>query len=671
MKINYFKIQDSWLKTFVFLLVLAFYSIISFHKIELPTYDDLPRQIKIGEEVIQGNFNILYKNTFSYVEPDQTFYNHHWLSGVIFYLLFIFLGWNGIVLVKVLVLLLFFSLLFFTALKKADFWVVALASIPTLIILSERTALRPEIFSYLFISIFLYILFHFRDNPNSKLVYALVPLQILWVNMHVLFSIGIMLAGGFLFESLLHNHEQILLNLRNSLRNNPYLRKLAIVFMALVLVSFLNPRGIGGVFYRYSTSYPVVITEFQTLSQFERGLVSSGTIQLTTFKICVFLLLVSFLIKIFYLYKKKELKIKSIPVFYLLSSIATIYIGFRILRGVTLFAVIFLIVFSDQVNYIYLLLRDKLKTKYRFLPKAAFILLLLVLIFIPNVRSSISPYSVFGSGLVDVANDSINFFNDNNLKGPIFNDSDSGSYLIYNLYPKYKVFADNRFGDAYSVEYGKNTYLPVFNDEGAWLEVSKKYDFQTIFLYQYGAGGEVRNFIWRRFRDPAWVLVYVDRYNVIFVRNIPENKDLIEKYGFNQANAPEKLKDLINSDKYIDLVTAADLLNLVGQNDFAQNVFLEVVYKWPEKGHIWMIMGQWEVAIDQYRSHILAIMYLERAISLGYRTSEVYAYLGMAYNKLGQTEKAIEALEKSIKINPDRRDAKDLLYQMAGRTGLE
>src|SRR3990167_1948387 len=82
------------LKAVVFVLILAFYASVSLYQIKLPVADDLARHIKNGEMILRGNFDVLYKNVYSYTEPDQPFTNHHWLSGVIFYLLFELIGFD-------------------------------------------------------------------------------------------------------------------------------------------------------------------------------------------------------------------------------------------------------------------------------------------------------------------------------------------------------------------------------------------------------------------------------------------------------------------------------------------------------------------------------------------------------------------------------------------------
>src|SRR5215472_17088109 len=134
----------SFSRTVVFILVLAFYGSILLHKIDLPAADDLPRHIQNGAMVLQGNTDVLYKNLYSYTEGNYAVTNHHWLSGVIFYVLQRLFGFAGLVLFKTFVLLAAFCLLFAAALKKADFWLVALLAIPSILILRERTELRPE-----------------------------------------------------------------------------------------------------------------------------------------------------------------------------------------------------------------------------------------------------------------------------------------------------------------------------------------------------------------------------------------------------------------------------------------------------------------------------------------------------------------------------------------------
>ena len=48
-------------RIFIFLLIIILYGSLVTHQMSLPSADDLPRQIKIGQEVVHGNFDILQK----------------------------------------------------------------------------------------------------------------------------------------------------------------------------------------------------------------------------------------------------------------------------------------------------------------------------------------------------------------------------------------------------------------------------------------------------------------------------------------------------------------------------------------------------------------------------------------------------------------------------------
>jgi hypothetical protein len=166
-------------RTLIFVLILAFYGSLLLHKIDLPAADDLPRHIQNGAMLLHGNTDILYKNVYAYTEGEYPVTNHHWLSGVLFYVLQRLIGFDGLVVFKAILLLAAFCLLFAVALKKADFWLVAVLAVPSILVLRERTALRPEIFSYFFIALSIYLLSDLEDHPRHRRIFWLIPLQML------------------------------------------------------------------------------------------------------------------------------------------------------------------------------------------------------------------------------------------------------------------------------------------------------------------------------------------------------------------------------------------------------------------------------------------------------------------------------------------------------------
>ena len=226
-------------ETTVFVLLFSLLAVFLIHNFD-SIGQDIGRHLKIGEIIWQTK-EVPKVNLFSFTEPDFPFLNHHWLSGVIFYFLFLLAGFSGMIIFKIIILLASFFLIFYISAKKGNFWLAAIFSIPAIFILSERTDVRPEIFSYFFTALFLYLLFSFADNPKSKKIFWLIPLQIIWVNLHIYFFIGPAMVLGFLAEKIIRN--------RKNIKNNPLIKRLSSIIFLLFAACFLNPAGWKTVFY--------------------------------------------------------------------------------------------------------------------------------------------------------------------------------------------------------------------------------------------------------------------------------------------------------------------------------------------------------------------------------------------------------------------------------------
>ena len=116
----------------------------------------------------------------------------------------------------------------------------------------------------------------------------------------------------------------------------------------------------------------------------------------------------------------------------------------------------------------------------------------------------------------------VNFLRKVSLEGNMFNDDGFGGYLIYSAFPQYKVFIDSRV-DMYGVDRLRD-YLSVVYFKPGWEDIVEKYDFRWVIfnadsiLSRHLAG-----------RDD-WKLIYSDKVANIFVRNIPENREIIKRY---------------------------------------------------------------------------------------------------------------------------------------------
>jgi hypothetical protein len=648
------------LKIIVFVLILGFYASFLFVKIETTSSDnDAGLYISDGRLIWQEK-ELFRTNPYSFVETAFPIVNHHWLSSVSFYLVDKSFGFDGLTVFKSIILLSAFSLLFWVAKRKTDFWLVAAASLPTILILTNRVRIRPEMFSYLFIALFLYFLIYLEEHPESRKIYWLIPLQALWVNFHIFFFVGIALVGGFIFE-------KIVLNFKTFWRDKA-VQRLLIILPILVMACFVNPNGLDGVLAPMrSHSYDTfTVNENQPLFNLKANFLTWDILGSAFVPMVII-----FLVSLFFAFRSFGGD-KKRPVFYLLAGLGSAAAGLIYVRLITLFALMFLPAASGNFNGVYLKIRDYLSKKW---PNAAkilsYILISAIIAIFPfwayrlNANQAERGYKAkWGVGLSRYSDDSAQFFRENNLKGPIFNDYDIGGYIVYHFFPKEKVFVDNNGADSYPVEFFNDIFMPALSDEIKWKETEEKYKLNSIFISIRDGSPEAGSFLWRRLHDPSWSLVYADTYAVIFLKNTPENKEIISKFQITPQNVEKKLGFMLESDDVTDRIIAGRILHLVGRPDLSTSVMKKVVAKYPKNSWVWLYMGSLKAWDNNPQNLISSIVFLKNAVNMGEKTSEGYTWLGLAQFRFGQFEEAESSFQKALWLDPGRQDTLNYLNQL-------
>lgn len=130
--------------------------------------------------------------------------------------------------------------------------------------------------------------------------------------------------------------------------------------------------------------------------------------------------------------------------------------------------------------------------------------------------------------MLDNINASTEFVKENKLQGPIFNNYDIGSYLIFHFYPKEKVFVDNR-PEAYTTKFFQQ-YIEAQNDNRLWKQFNDRYHFNLIYFYRHDLTPWGQKFLINRVNDVSWAPIYVDNYVIIFIKKNEKNKKIIDKY---------------------------------------------------------------------------------------------------------------------------------------------
>lgn len=453
---------------------------------------DLGRYFKVSQVILE-NYQVPDVNLFSYTQPDYHFINTHWLGGMFFYLLNMVIGLRALIVFKTLIVLIAFGIVFYLTWRKSRkrFWLSFFIGLLGIGIFIERTDVRPEIFSYLFLAISLY-LFYFKSKTKW---FWLIPLiGLIWVNTHIYFFILPSLYFFFLLDKLI-------LYLTKKKISKAYLKKLFAIGLLLVLSLFINPNGAENVFQpikSFFQGYGYTIIENQTPFFLLDYAYHLNIIYLFFFG--AGLLIFSFL-----------LNFKKIKLFNLLFALFLIVLGFSAVRNFPIFVLGTMPILAANLAPIWSKLNRRIK------PNLYFQLYLIIALIICLLGGIYDRKEQINLKVEVKAKEAVDYVLENKLQGNMFNNFDNGGYLSYRFYPERKVFIDNRLL-AYSKDFFQEIYIPMQQSREKWDKYAQEYQINYVLFEHTDITPWARKFLLMISQHPEWEKVYQDNYEVIYVK---------------------------------------------------------------------------------------------------------------------------------------------------------
>ncbi len=196
---------------------------------------DIGWHIRTGDWIL-AHHSVPTHDLFSFSKPGAPWFAWEWLSDIVFALLFRAAGLKGVVLFAAAVLAIYSTLVL-----RHAFWRGAnvLIALPVVLLGVGASTVhflaRPHIFTFLFLAIAFWMLDADR-RENSRYVWLLVPLSVLWVNLH---------GGFFIFLACV-----VLLALGSTIeaqwaaRGWGPARRYSLLWAACAAASLVNPYGI-------------------------------------------------------------------------------------------------------------------------------------------------------------------------------------------------------------------------------------------------------------------------------------------------------------------------------------------------------------------------------------------------------------------------------------------
>src|SRR5579863_1377301 len=166
---------------------------------------DLGRHLKNGEVLLHGSWQekqaVLHTNFYSYTEGDFPFINHHWLSGVVFFLIWRLASFEGLTIFYAALVSLALLLFYWIAQRASNAIIAAPLAALALPFVTWRADVRPEGFTYLFLAVFLGVLTAwYQERLRTPWLYSLPLVMCFWVNLHIGFILGFVLLGMFFLK---------------------------------------------------------------------------------------------------------------------------------------------------------------------------------------------------------------------------------------------------------------------------------------------------------------------------------------------------------------------------------------------------------------------------------------------------------------------------------------
>ncbi|MBQ2640358.1 MAG: hypothetical protein IJF92_06345 [Bacilli bacterium] len=430
--------------------------------------------IKAGEYMVKSK-QIITKDIFSWIVNGKYWMSHEWLFEIIIYSFkivfgsmhkYIFIFINSIIL----------SMLFFIPnkkeyLKNITFSILWISIMMIFIIFMQ---VRPHVISYIFIATTIYVLYDLYNNEDSKKIYILPFISVLWANIHggcsnliYIFCTIFIICGLCKFNGSKIEYKRI---------NKKQLKKYIIVCILSILAIMINPHGIKMILYPYTNMMDT--TMLNTISEWRPTNLSSPS------HIVYFFIVV--LIVIIYLFSKKKIRFIDL----ILLSIS-IFLGFKSIR---FWPYIYIISTYNIFYYI----------KERKLDKGTNICLVILIIIILYVVSSNLNQVTKGinKGIVD--NKAISYLKKEKPKR-LYNYYDYGGYLVYK---DIKVFVDGR-ADLYS-KYNYKDYYDISVLNKNYNKLIKKYKFD-YFIIPKSIG--LNTYL---YENSNYKLEYTDKKTVIY-----------------------------------------------------------------------------------------------------------------------------------------------------------
>jgi len=581
--------------------------------------------------------------------------NHEWLFQVIVYNIHHLWGPDGLIGMQIVVVLITMLLLLFLGYNKEKQLETAFLLCCVYLVYQQRFTIRPDIYSLLFLTIYIFVLSLHIDKKWAVVVLFIV--QVLWSNMHGFFFFGpLFMFIGIISEWIKRNIKlPYEWNDSGRLTDDEY-KRIKIIFVFVILACLFNPQGIRGavypigVFFSLSGENKIFFEYIQELQKPVTWATLFHGGRYIYYKLLIFISIALFI------FNRRRIDISALFFWGIF-----LVFSLKAIRNASYFAfAAYLVCITNLVNVSIsevVPIRFTAK-KFEYLTLIVLKILLFIWIFQYFQGMAVRRYYDFekyehksefgGISLRNFPHKAVDFLVDNHIKGNFFNDFNSGAYLLGNTHPDIKVFMDGRtevYGGRFFKEYRDiwengnmdlfELYVKDFQITGALLNSARQFIPKKIINYL--------------FKSEDWILVYFDYDAVIFLKDVEKNREIINKFTVDLSKWKVKKLNLYKIGAARTLpyqpYFRAYTLDSLGFTDSAIEEAEQALKIEPAYGDPYHLIGKIYAHRKEFKK---AFEYFRTAAVIAPHSSEVRHNLALSYFDMGEYEGAIKQYEEIV-----------------------
>ncbi len=648
-----------------YLLFIVFFTFASMCRWPIQLGDtDLWYHLNAGRYILQHHA-IPHDSFFSFLEPPRQWVDYYWLFQVLTHSVFSLGGYHGLVLFRsgmylAMVLLVVAFLIHGKDTDRSLSWLTFLGICYALVMVPRSLLVRPHLFSYGLIAAFLYIL---EYHPRRAAL--LVPLGVLWANVHgITYPVMALIVCAYGAESFLRWR-----------RGGPTDRKTARTVMsaaALTLVTIvLTPHGLqllrvpltstaGSA--RYILEL-MPLTLGDVLSFHLEALTPSGA---SVFNVLLFTVAFAWIM---------ALAKRTVRLSHLVLGLGGVLLLLKGARFLVEFFLLSMPLLKAHPLWSPSTRRRPQLARPMYLAGAGLLLLFPLRVVVDGFDDPPAfPLSVRGLPQGVVA-----FLRHVDVGGTVLNHPNTGGYLQWELYPRYRIFADMEVPFLFHDE---DIYFArhAFSDEPALRRFITRYGPSFITVPK-----DYKTFPDRVAQAGSYVLVFFDDAEALYV-NRERHPELAERYALSALDPftviAERVEDVLEEEvdrpalmrevhQLLSVYPACGVTNqiaaLVYSDEDAPDRVLPfaeaIIRQFPDAPLGYRLKGDALEGLGAYREAIAAYQFAMWRSDLPARR-EVVKAMGLASLQLGDSAKAYRFLSQTVDMFSTDA-SRDDLYQLA------